>query len=387
MSTAADLAEGCPPATDGEIAVINLRSAWRRSWSRFSADPHRPGVAELIVEQEAQMIEFLSDFNALDRLGMLVTQIVQAGLPPARRALVQARVASMGHCFEEARWHLTVAEDAGAEPDLVNRLALSIDQACGVRVDALLDMRRRIAAEADNLEVLLPLGALLMDLNEFDEADAVFRHVLRAYSDVSPFAVAQVCFQLGVLWAEVVPDPRTRVAARWYRKAIEYVPAYTKARVHLAEICCSRGELDEAEALLMPVVRSGDPEVRWRLADTLLEKGDAANAQHHLQAARCRFEELLERYPFAFADHGAEFFAGSGDDLHHALDHARRNAANRPTLRAFELAHKIAVSAGDTAAASELLTEARAHWGDTTAFRSSPLADESVKCSEGLGTG
>jgi tetratricopeptide (TPR) repeat protein len=387
MNAAAGLTDGCPPATDGEIAVMNLRSGRRRSWSRFSDDPHRPGVAELIVEQESQMIEFLSDFNALDRLEMLAKQIIEAGLPLARRALVQARVAAMAHRFDEARRHLAEAEDAGAGPDLVNRLALSIDQACGVRVGALLETRRRIAAEANSLEELLPLGAVLMDLNEFDEADAVFRHALRVYSDVSPFAVAQVCFQLGVLWGEVAPEPRTHVAAQWYRKAIGYVPAYTKARVHLAEICCAHGALDEAEALLTPVIGSGDPEVRWRLADTLLEKGNTADAQGHLRAACLRFEELLARYPLAFADHGAEFFAGSGNDFRRALDHARRNAVNRPTPRAFALAQRIAVLAGDDAAASALIMEARAQWDDTAAFRSSRLADASEKCSEGLGKG
>ncbi|HTV66570.1 MAG TPA: hypothetical protein VMD98_13255 [Bryocella sp.] len=367
--------------------MINLQSARQRAWSRFSDDPHRPGVAELIVEQESQVIQFLSDFNALDRLEMLVTQIVQVGLPPMRSALVQAQVAAIGHRFDAARRHLAAADDAGAKPDLINRLALSIDQACGLRADALLDTRRRIAAEADSLEALLPLGALLMDLNEFDEADQVFRRALGVYSDVSPFAVAQVCFQLGVLWGEAAPDPQTHVAAQWYRKAIGYVPAYTKARVHFAEICCSCGGLGEAEALLMPVIGTGDPEVRWRLAHAMLEKGNTADAQEQLQAARRRFEELLQRYPLAFADHGAEFFAGSGNDPCQALDHARRNAANRPTLWAFELAHEIAVSVGDATAASALLADAIAHWGDSTAFQSSSLSGESAKRSEGLGTG
>src|SRR4051794_9281227 len=141
MSAAADVSVACPSATDGEIAVINLQSARRRSWGRFSDDPHRPGVAELIVEQESQVIRFLSDFNALDRLEMLVIQIIQAGLPPARSALVQAQVGAIGHRFDAARRHLAAAEDAGAEPGLVNRLALSIDQACGVRLNALLDTR------------------------------------------------------------------------------------------------------------------------------------------------------------------------------------------------------------------------------------------------------
>ena len=387
MSPAADLAVQCPPATDGDIAVINLQSARRRSWGRFSADPHRPGVAELIVEQESQLVEFVSDFNALDRLDVLVTQLVHAELAPARRALIQAQVASIGHRFDEARRHLAAAEDAGAEPEPVARLASSIDQACGTRLDELLDTRRRITAETDSLEELLPLGALLAALNEFTEADAVFRRALRSYSDVSPFALAQVCFQLGVLWGETMPDRHAHEAAQWYRKAVDYVPSYTKARVHLAEIRSSCGELDEAEALLAPVAASSDPEVGWRLADVLLAKGNVAGAEKHLRAARTRFGDLLKRHLLAFADHGAEFFAGSGNDPNRALELARLNVANRPTLRAFEFAYAIALSAGDGVAASALLTEARTHWGDTSSFRSSPLSEESATGSERVSTG
>ena len=374
MSAVTAFATAYPSATDGKIAVINLQSARQRSWSRFAGDPHRVGVAELIVEQESQAVQFLSDFSALDRLDMLATQIAQAGLPPARRMLIQAQVAAIGHRFDEARRYLAVAEDAGADTELIDRLASSIDQACGVSLYALLDKRRRIATEADSLEELLPLGALLVDLSEFDEADEVFRRALRAYSDVSPFAVAQVCFQLGILWGETVSDPQTDVAAQWYRRAVGYIPAYTKARVHLAEILNSCGRLDEAGALLTPIAGSSDPEVQWRLADILFEKGDVAEAQAYLQAACLRFEHLLQRYPLAFADHGAEFFAGSGNNPGRAVELARLNVANRPTLRAFEFAHAIAVSTGNTAAASELLVEAGQRWGGTNAFRISSLA-------------
>ena len=94
-----------------------------------------------------------------------------------------------------------------------------------------------------------------------------------------------------------------------------------------------------------------------------------------MQAARSGFESLLARHLLAFADHGAEFYAGSGDDSRRALELARVNVANRPTLRAFEQAHAIAVSAGDMDAASEFFTEAGRCWGDTAAFLSSRLAE------------
>jgi transposase len=48
------------------------------------------------------------------------------------------------------------------------------------------------------------------------------------------------------------------------------------------------------------------------------------------------FDAVLHRHLLAFADHGAEFYAGSGNDQRRALDLARINVANRPTLRALQ---------------------------------------------------
>ena len=186
--------------------------------------------------------------------------------------------------------------------------------------------------------------------------------------------MAWVCFQLGMLWGELVPEPQTARAARWYRTAIDCLPSYTKARVHLAEIYSSSGRASDAEALLIPAISSGDPEVRWRLADVLASQKRYAEAEVHMQAAQFGFEALLERHLLAFADHGAEFYAGSGNNWRRALDLARVNVANRPTLRTFEQAHDIAVNAGDMEAASQIRAEATVRWGSATAFRSSRLA-------------
>jgi hypothetical protein len=102
-----------------------------------------------------------------------------------------------------------------------------------------------------------------------------------------------------------------------------------------------------------------------------------------MQAAHSGFELLLTRHRLAFADHGAEFFAGSGNDCSRALELARVNVANRPTIRAFEQAHTIAVQTGDVAIASELLAAATMRWGGTRAFRLSPLAKHHMERREG----
>jgi tetratricopeptide (TPR) repeat protein len=363
-----------PPATDGNIAVINLESARRQAWSRFWQDPRRPGIAEYIVEQEQFAAQYVGDLNALERLDTLVHELDRVSADPMRTALIRAQVASMAHRFADAREYLAQAEAHGAPNADVNRLKLSVDQACGTNLDAVLEARRKMAAESGRLEDLVPLGGLLADLREFEEADTVYRRALSSYQDVSPFAVAWVCFQLGALWGELVPDPQPERAARWYLRAIEYLPCYVKARVHLSEIYLHSGKVTEAEAFLVPAISSGDPEVNWRLADVLTAMNRPEEAEAQMQAARSGFETLLDKYLLAFADHGAEFYSGSGNDSQRAFELAMVNLANRPTLRAFEQAYETAVGAGETDAASELLISARKRWGGTDGFGLSALA-------------
>jgi len=336
MSTIVKTDGFCPSATDGEIAAINLESSRRRAWARFAQDARLPGIAEAVVDNERLAAQFLGDLNAFDRLEALASQFVRADDSP-RAALVQVEVASMGHRFADARDHLARAASLGAPREEIERHFLTIDQACGVKLDEVLAERRRIATASGRLEDLVPFAALLADLDCFAKADAVYRQALHSYDDVSPFPLAWVCFQLGMLWGELVPVSDPNRAALWYRRAIAYLPGYVKARVHLAEIYASQDQPEEAEALLLPALSSPDPEVRWHLADVLVAQRRFEEAESQLEVARFGFEELLRRHLLAFADHAAEFYAGSGNDRRRALELARANVANRPTRRAVEL--------------------------------------------------
>src|SRR5262245_8705813 len=218
MSTIMDLDRTYPPATDGEIAAINLESARRGAWARFAYDARLPGVVEAIVNDENLAGQFLGELDALDRLEALALQFVRVE-DSFRAALVQAEVASTVHRFDDARDHLARAALRGAPREDIERHTLTIDQACGVKLDAVLAARRRIVAASGRLEDLVPLGALLADLERFHEADAVYRQAFRAYDDVSPFPLAWVCFQLGMLWGELAPVPDPRLATQWYRRA------------------------------------------------------------------------------------------------------------------------------------------------------------------------
>ena len=340
MHLVADVDGAALSVTDGEIAATNLESARRGAWLRLAQDPLRPVVAEDVVDKERLVAQFLGDAHALERMEALAAQLAAIEDSP-RIALILAEVASAAHRFADARAHLLHAARMGGAREPIERQTLAIDQACGADPDSLLAARRRIAAASGRLEDLVPLGALLGDLERFAEADAVYRDALSSYRGSSPLPLAWVCFQLGMLWGECVEVPDLRVAAAWYRRAVDYLPGYVQARVHWAEICTSEGRPGDAEAILAPLLSVPDPEVPWRFADALIAQARLDEARTHLDAARSRFDRLLERHPLAFADHAAGFYAGSGNDRRRALELARANVANRPTRRAIEQLHAI----------------------------------------------
>jgi len=339
--TAIEKVAFCPSATDGEIAAINLESARRRVWTRFAQDTLLPGVAETLVDLERLKAQFLGDLDALDRLEALALQFAHVD-DSFRAALVHAEVASTVHRFDDARGYVGLAVLMGGPSEAIERQSLTIDQACGVNLDAVLAARRRIAAASGQLEDLVPLGSVLADLERFAEANTIYRQAFYSYDGTSPFPPAWVCFQLGMLWGELVPQPDPNLAALWYRRAIAYLPGYVKARVHLAELYANQGKPHDAEALLLPAVSSRDPEVRWRLADALIAQQRFEEAETQLDAARSGFDELLGAQLLAFADHAAEFYAGTGNDCRRALGLARANVANRPTRRAVKQTRAIA---------------------------------------------
>ena len=363
-------------ATDGNIAILNLKSALRGSWSRFWRDPQRPGVAELIVEQELLTAQYAGDIQAYDRLEALAHALTGLDLDAGRFELITAQVACSTHRFADARTHLAHAMAQRADLDTTDRLSLTIDQATGTNLHAVLTARRTRTARPGNWGDLVPLGALLADLGQFDDADRTYLQALHEYPDVSPFPLAWVCFQLGVLWGESVPEPQSDRAAQWYLAAIHYFPGYVKARVHLSEIYLNRGAFEDARMLLTPVISCGDPEVSWRLADVLAAYSESSEAEAHRQTAQAGFESLLQKHLLAFADHAAEFYSGSGNNPQRAFELARINLCNRPTLSAFEQAYETALAAGERGVALNLIDKARLQWGNIAAFQLSILANE-----------
>ena len=183
------------PATDGEIAAINLESARRRAWSRFAADAAAAGHAEAIVEQELLTAQFLGDLDALDRLEALAARASPAWTQfVAYRARCSAGRVRRRIASHDARRHLTRAALWAHRAKQSSATRWTIDQACGVDLDAVLAARRRIAAlPAAGSEDLVPLGAAARRSGAVRRSRMLFiGQALHSYDGVSPFPLAWV---------------------------------------------------------------------------------------------------------------------------------------------------------------------------------------------------
>jgi len=236
---------------------------------------------------------------------------------------------------------------------------------------------------APTLEHLGLLANAEAALGEFDAADEHYQAALDTLHDVSPFPVAQLSFQRGVMWAEQAHRPERALA--FYAEAVRRFPEYVVANVHLAELEAATGRRDAAIERLRPLAERSrlpghDPEPLGALAELLLARDPNDGAAAPLiEGARQGYEGLLAGNRTAFLDHAAEFFGGPGGDKPRALELARENLALRRTPRAYGLAIESAFGAGDTAAACGWMAEASGVRGQSPAL-AALLEHEGPRC-------
>jgi len=365
-----------PFATDGELAQLNHESMLRRCWNVLNASFDRTGVLEALIDEEQKRIQFLGDYAALDRLSILSEKILSTDGLAGNHFLAAAQIASARHHFPKSLELLGLAERYGVDPDLISTVRLSIDQATGRNLSAVLNERIARAKQLGGIQNFVPLAALYADLGEYDKAHLTYLKAIREYDDLSPFALAWVCFQLGVLHGETVPEPDLDEAAGWYQAAIAYVPHYVHARVHLSEIYIENNLLDHATATLDPIVDTEDPEVFWRYSQLKARFNKKAESEIFLLKAKARFQDLLSQHELGFADHAVEFYLGTNQESDRAFELANKNLRNRPTLTAFEAAYAAARAASKHEQAQVLATESLGLWGSIPAYKHSVFMSE-----------
>lgn len=327
--------------TSGAIALVNLQA-------QVNGLESQAATGRLEAAQRVELIELLTlrghvlgQIADYERAAMLAEQLVRNTPASGSAFLARARTRATFHRFAEALADLHTAERLGAEQAVLEAECATIFQALG-RYEAALALRQAAAERRPDFTTLSALAGLQAERGEVAEAEHLFSEGRRLYQEVSPFPVALLDFQRGLIW---LAQGDLHIARAWFEAARDRLPAYVPALGHLAEVEAALGEREMAVNRLRPLaISSDDPDYAGQLAGLLREAGQFQEAGQWRARAAARYDQLMACHPAAFADHAAEFWLTAGADAERALPLARQNLAFRQTPRAHSLFHRAALA-------------------------------------------
>lgn len=334
------------PTTDPGIALGNL-DAQIDGAEAAAENPRlaRVALVELIAKLglRGQVRGRISDYERADaKAELLVRMFPQLPESYLERAGTRATL----HRFAESFADVDEAVRRGARGLRGERLRASIYQATG-RLDEALALCQKHSAKWQHISTLSAEASVRADRGETDAAERLYIEAQYHFPDVSPFVLASLYLQEGLMWQR---EGRLARARELFLAALERVPDYAPAVSHLAAVEAQLGGRDRAIELLRPLlVTSDDPEVAGQLAVLYREGGQTAEAERLRAKAAARFDELMAAHPAAFANHAARFWLGIGGDPQKAVRLARLYLANTPTTEAYELALEGALAASPAA--------------------------------------
>jgi lipopolysaccharide biosynthesis regulator YciM len=351
--------------TDGKIAVGNLEGQIA-GFQHLLDKKMNVGMAYAnlpsLLLQRGQYLGTLRDYDRAEELAAKHFAETQDGAAYLERAGVRQTF----HQFDEALADLDQAEKLHAKASAILQMRASIWHAQG-RTQEALKLRAAIAARDPDIMTLGTLAVLKADLDQIDEADALFAQALPLYRDVSPFPVAWIDFQRGLVWEKAGQIGKAKT---YYQYAVARLPQYAPAQGHLAGVEALTGDRQGALERLRKLTQvSDDPEYVGQLSNVLAQTGHADEAKSLLAKAAAGFDDLVKRHPAAFADHAARFWLDVAKEPKKAEALARLNLDNRHSRDAYQLALEATLAANDSAVACGIADGAMAALGDVEKLR------------------
>jgi tetratricopeptide (TPR) repeat protein len=321
--------------TSGVIALINLQAQIgglqrQATAGGLAAISHQSELIELVALR-GQVLGCIGDYEwGEERAEQLTRDAPGDGIAYLARARARARF----HRFTDALADLDMARRFGADPAVVDTERAGIFQAVG-RYEPALAIYKEAAKCRPDFESLGALATLHAERGKIAAAEQLFDETRDHYRGVSPFPLALLDFQRGLMW---MARGELHCALTWFESAVRRLPAYAPAQGHMAEVQAALGESEAGIARLLPFTTSSDdPDYAASLARILCDVGRVKEAGEWRDKAAARYDELMARHPEAFADHAAEFWLEAGADPYKALQFARLNLELRQTARARDL--------------------------------------------------
>lgn len=345
-SRASPSARRGPQTTSGALAISNLSAQIAGLEAAVKGHPAKGEEQADLVQLLLLRAEILGVIRDYERAQGVADEMVKTAPDKAISYLTRAQVRAALHLFEDANADLDEAARRGAHVSQTRGTRAAILAAVG-KYDEALALRREAREARPTLWSIGSEAALLGEMGRFEEAARLFEESPRKYRDTSPFPIAQLEFQEGLMWERAGEKERAR---ELFEAARERLPAYAHAVSHLAAMEPYARGIE----LLRPVVdRSDNPEYAAQLAELYRRRGEAGEADALLERAKARWNALTERFPEAFADHAARFWLGAGGDRPKALELAKKNAALRKTEASLDLLLSTALAAGSEESACE----------------------------------
>lgn len=333
------------PTNEGALALANLASqiSGQESVKARSKDVEPDASLAMLHVLRAQMTGSVSDLrDALTLANELVKGKPKAGVAWHAHALVMMAV----HRFDDAAHDFDQAVKLGEAPNTLIRERMGLDQARGRNEAAVFAYRKDQATQFPTTENLGAYAIVLGDRGDIAGAKKYFAAAQAAYRDVSPFPFSTLYFNEGYLEQRSGSPARAR---ELFAAAHDRLPGNQQVIAHLASVLAVTGDKAKAIALLEPLVDADDPEFEGQLAALLVDT-DKDRAAKLRTDASTRYDALLSDMKLTYADHAARFYLSTNDpaDAKKALELARVNMVNRPTLDAQRLLVDAALAAGDT---------------------------------------
>ncbi len=321
------------PTTSFSIAKENLDGLIAEHQRLDRADAKsRATIVDLLL-MRGQFLARVADYESAEE----VAERAVKGDPTSPVALLaRARVHATFHRFALAQKDIDAAEKNDGDPSRIASARASVLMALGHYEEA----AALLPSDPHGPSELTTAAVLAARMQNPSVAEELFERARSAVRDVSPFPVAWMDFQRASVLESAGDAGRARL---YYEEAIDKIPAYAHAVVHLA----ARAPAERAISVLMPLLEtSDDPDVLAALADAHRRAKHDPESQRLRDAARARYDALVEKHPEAYADHAARFHLANGEPKK-ALALAQANARLRPTEEAIDLWSGAATAAHD----------------------------------------
>lgn len=301
---------------------------------------------------------FLSDYEVLDEI---ISTTESKSPVTASDFLLRAKARLAVHRFVDALQDLQTAERLGGDERNIFAILVSIKIAQG-KADEVIPKLEKEVSRYPSYASYASLANAYAEVGRFSEADNFYQRSLYELKTTSPFPHAWIYFARGLMWSERADDKKS--AEEYYKRAVEILPEFVAANIHLAEIEITNGKIDMAKARLERILEtSEEPEAMEIYGLLEMRSGNLIDGNRLINQAQSCYEKLLTKYLLAFADHATEFYLRTGNNAERALNLAEINLENRETERSYLLTIRAAKAANKEDKLRSFITKAEIKFG------------------------